>query len=120
VGVKFGLVWMGLVGVCFSIGHFKFVLWQAGFFSFIGFATIALACYTSLFLKLVSYVSVNRWCREEKIVKRLKGINGKKLLALLQTLWFFKSFKLDIFILRFKRGGYRPCESCDFTRSNFT
>jgi len=34
VGVKFGLVWMDLVGVCFSIGHFKFVLWQAGFFLF--------------------------------------------------------------------------------------
>lgn len=36
------------------------------------FATVALCWYTSIFLKLISYMAVNRWCREEKIVKRHK------------------------------------------------
>lgn len=36
------------------------------------FATVTLCWYTGLFLKLVSYVSVNKWCREEKLSKKLR------------------------------------------------
>ncbi|XP_066911181.1 diacylglycerol O-acyltransferase 1-like [Clytia hemisphaerica] len=36
------------------------------------FATMTLCFYTGLFLKFVSYVSVNKWCREEKSGKRPK------------------------------------------------
>jgi len=65
------------VGLCIHIVNFTMLIFVPIFVvvklqPLPWFATVALCWYSGVVLKLVSYIAVNRWCREEKIVQRTK------------------------------------------------
>ncbi|KAL3860276.1 hypothetical protein ACJMK2_010419 [Sinanodonta woodiana] len=92
-----------------------------------GFSVVTLGTYTLIFLKLVSYASVNKWCRqqrsEKKKIKRTKSVsvsdkgastvaNGKE-----ETMWVNYPDNLNYSDLYYFMAAPTLCYELNFPRS---